>query len=192
MSKIAEMLLDKAAEIRASSPELVAIGLLKEAGFSDGDARFAVAQDTMEKAAYVELHNKGIDLEEATRMVKAAAVDVRALPGLYLSNDEESTANFLEGVADYVEKQAAYISQLEVAQAQAVSLANATPPEVPESLTKMARVGALTNEDLAAMQAMPEHTLTKIANAFDRPWEMGSAAGAQTAGLDPLEAFLMG
>ena len=81
MNTVAQFLIDEATNIRESSPELVAVDLLKQAGVSEQDAKLAVAQDAMEKKAFSELTYQGIDADEALRLIKVANVNISELPG---------------------------------------------------------------------------------------------------------------
>jgi hypothetical protein len=159
-----------------------------------------VAQDAMEKQAFAELTYKGIDADEALRLIKVANVNVAELPGVTAETVEERLAAVLEKAAAYIEKQAAYIAELEktasevhVVEKVVEKIVEApVEPEMPETITKMASVGSFTNEDLEALKAMPPELLTKVASAFEEPWEMGKAAGIARPKTDPLLEFLLG
>ncbi|HET8686053.1 MAG TPA: hypothetical protein VFM18_05235 [Methanosarcina sp.] len=202
MNKVASILRDRASEIRKSSPELVAVDLLKQAGLSEEDARLSVLQQSMEKTAAAELTYKGIDHEEAARLVKAANINVKELQGIVLETEEEGLANVLEKAAAFIEAQDEAIQSLQEQVANlekvasdanaAVALAEADRDEVPDAITKLASVGALTFEDIEALKAVPVETLTKVASVMDQPWEMGKAAGASAqAAIDPIAAFCL-
>ena len=202
MNKVASALMSKAAELRESTPELVAIGLLKKAGVDEQVARSTVMQESMEKAAMESLTYSGIDAEDAVRLVKAANINVAELQGASLVTEEENLADILEKAAAYIEAQEAQISALETVKAdlevrgveleKAASAALAPQPALPETFTKMASVGAFTFEDLEALKAVPSETLTKMASAFDQPWELGKAAGLSASTGDPLLDFCLG
>lgn len=198
MNKVASILLDRAAELRQSTPEVVALAMLKEAGMSDEDARYAVAQDSMEKVASTELTYQGIDAESAAQLVKAANIDVRTLSGITLITEEEAMADLLEKAANYITLQAEQIEDLQrgsVQAAEAVRAAEADRAAVdafPEQITKMASIGALTFDDIEALKAMPSGTLSKIASAVDQPWEFGKAAGMSNQTGDPILEFCLG
>lgn len=192
MNKVASILLDKARELRESTPEIIAVSMLKQAGMSDEDARYEVAQQGMEKVAFSELSYSGIDVEEATRLVKAANINVRELQGIVLVTEEEALADTLEKVAAYISEQDEKIEQLEKFAQEAALSASATPRHVPDNITKMASVGAFTFKDLEALKAMPSETLTKVASAMDQPWEFGKAAGIAQGTGDPILDFCLG
>lgn len=197
MNKVAQILMDKAASLKESTPELVAVGLLKQAGLSEEDARVAVAQDAFEKQACFEMTHKGIDAEEASKLVKAAKVDIRGLPGITQETEEEMLASILEKAASYIEKQAAYIDMLEQAASEVHTevverIVEVEKPAMSESMTKLASIGAFTFEDLEALQSMSENVLTKVASAIEEPWELGKAAGVSRPKTDPLLEFILG
>jgi hypothetical protein len=196
MNKVAEFLIEMASDLRSSSPELVAIGLLKQAGMAEDEARLAVAQDSMEKKACAELTYRGVDAEEAVKLVKAANVNVKDLTGVQFETEEERLAGLLEKAASYIESQAAYIADLEktaseVKVVERVVEVQVQEPEMPESFNKVASVCAMTFEDIEALKALPEETMSKIAAAVDEPWELGKAAGVARPVTDPLTEFLL-
>lgn len=195
MNKVASVLLDKAAQLRQSTPELVAIGMLKQAGLDDSTARAHVMQESMEKAAAESLTYSGIDAEDAVRLVKAANINISELQGASLFTEEEALADVLEKAAEYIESQEAQIQALSDRSTElekVASEASAPEPYLPETFTKMASVGAFTFDDLEALKAMPSDTLTKMASAFDKPWELGKAAGMSSSTGDPLLDFCLG
>lgn len=200
MDKVASILLDKASEIRQSSTDLVAIEHLKQAGVSEEDARYAVAQDKLEKVAHEELTYKGIDAEEAARLVKAANINVRDLQSISLIQEEEILADILEKAAQYIEAKVAEadalvarMADLEKTASEAVAAAieERSAPAMPEQITKLAGVGALTFDDIEALKAIPMETLTKVASAIEQPWEMGKAAGVARGAGDPFLDFCL-
>lgn len=194
MNKVASALLDKAAQLRQSTPELVAIGMLKQAGMDDETARAHVMQESMEKAAMESLTYSGIDAEDAVRLVKAANINIAELQGASLVTPEEDLADVLEKAASYIESQEAQIIALSEREAElekAASVASAPQPAMPEAFAKMASVGAFTFDDLEALKAVPSETLTKMASALDQPWELGKAAGLSTSTGDPLLDFCL-
>lgn len=199
MNKVSQILIEEATGLRESTPELVAVGILKQAGVSEEDARLVVAQDTMEKQAFSELTYRGVDAEEAAKLVKAANINVKELPGMSLETEEERLAEILEKAASFIEQQAAYIEQLEKAASEVKStetiverVVEVEKPELSEPMAKMASVGAFTFEDLEALKGMPEETLVKVANAMEEPWELGKAAGVARQKTDPLLEFILG
>jgi len=193
VSDIKQTLLKEAQALRASSPELVAIGLLKQAGLSDEDARAAVAQELIEKEACSALVGKGFDPEEAVKLVKAANVSVE---GLMDETPEEKLASLLEKAAEQMQAMEDQIVGLgaeveHVKQASDAALEQATRV-IPEPISRLAIAGQFTNDDLEALMALPETVLTKVAAAAEEPWGMGKAAGfARPVEVDPLTQFLM-
>ena len=198
MNTVAQFLMEKAAELRESTPELVAVELLKQAGLSDQDARVTVAQDAMEKQACFELTYKGIDMEDAVKLVKAANINIKELSGFSLTSEEEELAGALEKAAGYINKQAEYIAQLEADLEKAASegyevrIVEVEKPSPSKTIEKIASVGAFTMDDLRALEEMPEELLTKMASAMEQPWEMGKAAGVSRPQTDPLLEFILG
>lgn len=197
MNTVAQFLIDEATNIRESSPELVAVDLLKQAGVSEQDAKLAVAQDAMEKKAFSELTYQGIDADEALRLIKVANINISELPGMSLESEDDRIASVLEKAAAYIEKQAAYIEHLEkqagnIEYVDRVVEVQVPAEETPAHITKLAQSGAFTFEDLEALKAMPQDVLTKVASAFEEPWELGKAAGMARPKTDPLLEFLLG
>lgn len=196
MNKVAELLNNKASEIRASSPELIAMAMLKQAGMTEEDARVEVAQQAFEKEACTSLTTQGIDMEQAVNMVKAANISIKELQSFDLVSDEEKLVNVLEKSASYIETLTGYIATLENDLNQANNLvkeaqSNEPAPEMPATLAKFAESGVFTHEDLEALQALPEDTLTKFASVAEEPWGLGKAAGVANEENDPLLAFIL-
>lgn len=201
MSKVSTILLDHAKAL-SETEESVAVDLLKQAGLTEEDARFEVAQALMEKEAYSALVNKGVDYDEAVRLVKAANVNVRDLGSFSVITEEKSdTVAVLEKAASYITELESYVASLEKKAGdleeeleKAASQGHVTPEparqELPAGLNKLASVGAFTNSDLAELQAMSPHILTKIASAVEEPRAMGGPVGRPKPTVDPLVAWL--
>lgn len=196
MNKVSQFLIEEAKGLRESSPELVAVELLKQAGIKEGDAKLAVAQDTFEKKACYELTYAGVDSEEAAKMIKAAKINVADIPGITFESEEERLASIFEKAASFIEKQASYISDLEkqAGQVKTVEVQVEAPkePELPKVITKMASVNALTFEDVEALRGLSQETLEKVANAMEEPWSMGKGIGIENPKTDPMLDFLLG
>lgn len=196
MNKVSQFLIEEAKGLRESSPELVAVELLKQAGIKEGDAKLAVAQDTFEKKACYELTYAGVDSEEAAKLVKAANINVKDLPNVTFESEEERLASILEKAASFIEKQASYIEDLEksAGQVRTVEVQVEAPkePELPKVITKMASVNALTFEDVEALRGLSQETLEKVANAMEEPWSMGKGIGIENPKTDPMLDFLLG
>ena len=186
MNDVSKLLREKAASLRESVPELVAVGLLKQAGLSDEAARITVAQDAFEKQACNELTYKGIDMDQAVSLVKAAKINVKDLQGFSLVTEEEALADVFEKVAEYVEQ-----LEVELGKAPTEVRVEVKAPSMPEPLAKMASIGAFTFEDLESLRNIPTETLTKLASTMEEPWSIGHGAGAVVAKTDPLLDFLM-
>lgn len=205
MSQISQMLRDKAEEIRLSSPTEVAVGLLKQAGMEESDARIQLAQFEMEKAAAEVLTQAGVDIEKAASMVRASGVKLKDLISYEQAAEEiHPSVELLKQAAAYIDaleselgqksealqksaadlqKSAADLSQLE--QANALH-----EIQLPEPIIKAASVGNFTYEDLEELQRMDQGTLHKIASAMETPWEMGSPVGVARQKTDPILDFV--
>lgn len=199
MNNVSEVLIKLAGDLRVSTPELVAVDMLKQAGIDESEARFAVAQEMMEKEAFDALTYSGIDVEKAASMVKAANINVRELTGFEVSTQEEA-------MADVLEKVAAYVKSLEVEKAELLEKIANAPVEVrevikevqveaepvSEPLAKFASTGAFTFEDLEALKNVPEDVLTKMASISEGPWGLGHGSGMSRPVGDPLLNFILG
>lgn len=198
MNKVSQFLIEEAKGLRESSPELVAVELLKQAGIKEDDAKLAVAQDTFEKKACYELTYAGVDSEEAAKLVKAAKINVSELPDITFESEEERLASILEKAASFIEKQASYIEDLEKQAGQVrtievqVQVEAPKEPELPRVITKMASVNALTFEDVEALRGLSQETLEKVASAMEEPWTMGKGIGIENPKTDPMLDFLLG
>lgn len=195
--KLSQLLLKQAQEIRAQSPEVVAIDMLKKAGMSEDQARLEVSQKLMEKEATSYLTSSGIDYDTALQMVKVAGVKLKDMPSYKPeASSEEIFAAQLEkaaGLAEELEAQAEQAQELfeKVAELEAQIEETPVVEKVSEPMAKFAASGSFTNEDLQAMMKLPTETLTKIASSQDQPWKMGKSAGAALEDLDPLAAFCL-
>lgn len=198
MSNIAQILRGKANDLR-TTPEGVAVELLKKAGMSEQDARYEVAQTVMEKQALSSLVDRGVDVEQAVKLVKAANVNVRELTTFTLAEKEENpVADILEKTANYVEALEKQIADLEVERASLYEdiekMAQETErlqEEQPESLTKIASVGSFTNEDLEELRRINPQVLNKVASAMEEPWGLGGPVGVARPQTDPLLEFML-
>lgn len=194
---LSKQLQDKAQEILNSSPEAIAIAMLKQAGLSDEEARTQVAQQLMEKAAMSSLVSNGIDYDEALKLVKVANIKIAELNTFKAEKtSEEVLAEDLIKLAEQVavlEEKAAMVDGLQEKVAELQDIVDSTPEvvEVPEPITKMAQTGEFTNEDLQALMQLPTHTLNKIASSQEEPWKMGKSAQTRTDNLDPFAAWLL-
>lgn len=200
MSNVATILRNKAAELR-TTPESVAVQMLKEAGMSEQDARFEVSQALMEKEALCTLKDKGIDMEEAVRLVKAANINVRELTNINLEPEVDPMAEILEKAAAYIEtlegigaaieaKNAELLEDLEK-MASEIDAPKAELPVLPESINKLASIGAFTNEDLEQLRGINPGVLEKIASAREEPWGLGAPVGMARPQTDPLLEFML-
>ena len=193
MSQLAQTLLNAAEEIRLSSPTESAVEHLKQAGYTEEDARLSVAQHIMEKEATEALATAGVDIEQAVSMVKAAGVNLKDLVSYEPEIEQEHMSiPLLKQAAHYVEALEAEVQHLKEELEKAAAEKSMHEVDLPESITKAASVGAFTKEDLLEMQRMDQGTLTKIANVMDEPWGMGTGAGMpRPKSADPLTEWLM-
>lgn len=195
--KLSTELIQLRDKILADSPELVAIGMLKKAGFSDEQARIEVAQKAMEKEAANHLMASGIDYEAAMSLVKVANVKIGETKGFKpeVSATEllvEALTKAASAVSDLEEMQVERDSLLEKVAGLEDKLGEVESLALPsEPITKLAKSGAFTNEDLAALRALPTDTLTKLASSNEEPWTMGKQAGMAVETLDPIAQFCM-
>jgi hypothetical protein len=202
MSNVSNTLRSQAKVLR-TTPEQVAIEtLVKQAGMTEEEAIYAIAQDLMEKEAAAELGRKGFDVEEAAKMVKAAKINVKELANFKIQKPDMTMADVLEKAAAYIDSLEQNISELESETVQlatdlgkmAADLKSMPEPEVklPKPLEKMAGVLTLQEiEDIKAWEAMNPHLLDKIAIATDEPWGLGKPTGKPGAEpMDPLTAWL--
>jgi hypothetical protein len=193
-SQIAQLLLDKAEEIRLSSPTEVAVGLMKEAGVKEEDARLQIAQHEFEKEACNQLVMSGIDIDTAVSMVKAAGqagLNLKEMTSYTPEIEVDPTVELLQKVASYVEALESELDTLKQDFEQKAEYDNAFSEVVlPDSIIKAASTGAFTNEDLAALQKMDQEVITKVASVMEQPWEMGRATGMSRPQTDPFLEFL--
>lgn len=199
MTQISQMLRERTEELRNADPaELAVQQLVKEAGLSEEEARYEVAQHLMEKEAANQLvAMSGVNIEQAVAMVKAAGVNVRELSSFDVSTTDvdATTIDLLEKAAQYIEsleaELAAKTEELEKV-AEEVVQSRVEEVKLPEAFEKLATAGAFTNEDLAALKAVQPELLQKVANAVEEPWEMGHGAGIARPKTDPLLEFMLG
>jgi hypothetical protein len=182
---LSQTLYKQASDLAATSPEFVAVGLLKQAGLSETDARMQIAQSLMEKEAVDQMISRGITEAQAQEMVKLANVQVTDLASFELDRSVE------ERCAEILEKAAGLVKELEDQVATLQKQAQESGAVKPDYIQKLASSGNFTNEDLDALMRLPSETLTKVASASDEPWSMGKGAGQSVAGMDPLAAFLL-
>ncbi len=195
---MSQLLRDQATLLRTSSPAEIAVGqLVKEAGLSEQEARFQVAQHLMEKEAAETLATSaGIDIDQAVAMVKAANINVKELSNFRFEAEAHPEADVLEKAAEYIDILEAELSEKIATVDTLEKVAEETRIEqiqLPAPIIKAAGSGAFTNEDLAELKAMNQELLTKVASTMDdKAWEIGSGVGAQRPKTDPLLEFLLG
>ena len=192
MSDFTKQLLNRAEELKAATPEVYAVELMKQAGMEDEEARLAIVQEQFEKSAASELASySGVDIEHAVTLVKAAGKSVKDMPGFVLPKfDFDPTAELLTKAAEYIEKLEARVGEVEEMQKQAAFEAI----KLPEPFEKAAMSGNLTFEDLAELKKMDQELLTKVASmtsVSDEPWGMGHPAGVARPKTDPMLEWLL-
>lgn len=188
MSQISQILRNKAEEIRLSSPVESAVEHLKQAGYTDSDARLNVSQHVMEKEATNALIEAGVDIEHAVNLVKAAGINLKDLVTYQPEvEDVHPSVELLKQAADYMEALENEISSLK----EDLITNSYQEVKLPEQITKAASSGSFTNEDLLELQRMDPKLLTKVANVMEEPWGMGSGVGAQRPKTDPLLEFML-
>jgi hypothetical protein len=210
MSKIAEILRLKAEEFKVASPESIAVGMLKQAGIDETEAKYAVAQELMEKEAARKLIDKGVDVVEATKMVKAAGINIRELTDFKIEefgNEVDSTAELLDKTASYIEsletettvlrsKTEALALEKKAAEDRANGLISedefVEKQAAEQHLSKLNKSGAFTYEDLEQLKLIDPTVLQKVAAVMDEPATMGSGGGMAHTKTDPLLDFILG
>lgn len=202
--KLSTQLQKQAREIRAQSPEAVAVEMLKQAGVSEDLARTEVAQKLMEKEAADHLVASGIDYDTAVAMVKVADLNIKDLAEFkpeatveeivsgYLTKAASAAEDLEDQIEDLTEKATQVDALMEkIAELEAQLELVPDNRSSSEPMAKFAKSGAFTNADLEAIQKLPASTLVKMASAQDEPWRMGKGAGRAASGLDPIEEFCM-
>jgi len=197
MTKLSTILNQHAETIRLSTPEAVAVEHLKQAGYSEQDARYQVAQHVMEKEAASALTMKGIDPEDAVKLVKAANINVAELANFKIEPEIDPTVELLKEAAVYVDALEAQIEGLKLQlqkqagefQTKLESIEN--PVQLPEQITKIASSAKFTQEDLDELQKVSPDVLQKVATAIEEPWGMGGGVGVARPKTDPFLEFLL-
>jgi methyl-accepting chemotaxis protein len=191
---VSQILKQRAEDLRLATPEAVAVEHLKQAGFTEADALTKVAQHIMEKEALSFLTMKGVDHEDAVKLVKAANINIGELTGFSTEKEEDPTVELLLKAAEYIEALELQIDEQKEELTKAASAIDQLehPVAVDERLTKFASAAQFTREELAELQTLSPSVLTKMASAADEPWSMGSGSGYKRPVTDPLLEFLVG
>lgn len=199
---LSKKLLEKAAQIRASSATLVAVDLLKQAGISEDVARLEVAQSEMEKTAASTISATGIDYDEALKLVKNAGVKIGDLSAYTPTKSVEE--ELWESLTKMASEASALETELESIRTQALGYSARVDSlekvaerreDQEDPVSRLAQSGEFTNADLEAMLKLGPETLTKVASALDnvQPWAMGRPSGASRPDVtDPMAAFCFG
>lgn len=187
---MSKQLLDRAEQIRLSSPEECAVELLKQAGMDEKAARVEIAQLEMEKIAAQEIvSSSGVDIEQAVALVKAANMNIKDLTGFNVAQDP--TIGLLKSAATYIEQLEAERDELVKSMEKAAEDLRIQEVTLPEPITKAASSGMFTNEDLEMLRSMDQELLTKVASVSDEPWSMGRGIGVARTKTDPLAEFIL-
>jgi len=210
MSQIADILRKKAEEFKATSPETIAVGMLKQAGFDETEAKYLVAQETMEKEAARALVDKGVDVHEAAKLVKAAGINIREMTKFDVKSfaqEDGDDSELLVKAAEYIEALEAETTLLSgradklavektAAEQRAVTLMSedkfVEKRASEKHIDRLNKSGAFTNEDLAELKLISPTVLQKVASITDSVPSMGSGSGIPTPKGDPLLDFLIG
>lgn len=210
MSQIAEILRKKAEEFKATSPEAIAVGMLKQAGIDETEAKYLVAQDSMEKEAARVLMDRGVDVHEAVKLVKAAGINVRELAtfdvasfGVEEVNDSElliKAASYIEALETENAALATRTSKLSIEKQAAEERAAGLISEeqfvekqaADKHLSRLNQSGAFTYEDLEQLKMVSPDVLQKVASITDSVPSMGAGSGMPRSSADPLLDFLLG
>lgn len=197
MSNLSSILRQHAETVRLSTPEAVAVEHLKQAGFTEEDAYLQVAQHVMEKEAASVLAMKGVDHEDAVKMVKAANLNLAELNSFKVQIEANPTVELLKQAAEYVEALEAQIAGLQsdiekqASEHQAQLEHIDAVAHMPEQLSKIASAAQFTQEDLEELQRVSPELLTKMASAIEEPWGMGNGVGYARPKTDPLLEFML-
>ena len=198
MNTIQQALLECAASLRARdlTPEDIAVQtLVKQAGLSEPEARQLVARDQLEKSACAALAAKGVDHEQAARMVKAAKLDISDLVSTP-TQKSNPLAEILEKTAqhlDALEQRLAFLEDENDTLDQLQKQASVDAMTLPGPIDNLRKEGAFTKEDLLQLQTMEPVLLNKIASASTgQDWGMGSASGKMDVSTtDSFTRFLL-
>lgn len=192
MSQLSKTLLQAAEDIRLSSPVESAVEHLKQAGFSEEDARLSVDQHMMEKEATSAMASAGVDIEQAVAMVKAAGVNLKDLVNYQPEIEApHPSIELLKQAAHYIEALESQVQSLEEDMEKSAHENTFAEIHLPDQITKAASVGAFTAEDLREIQKMDQGLLSKMASVMEEPWSMGSGSGMSMGKSDPLVDWLL-
>ena len=96
-------------------------------------------------------------------------------------------------LADVLEKTAAYIDQLETQLEEKQAKINETVVEKQAGVVdQLSKIG-FTKEEIQAISALPEATMTKVAGMVKEaePWEIGHGVGVKREKTDPFLEWLL-
>lgn len=106
------------------------------------------------------------------------------------TNELFELADALEKIAEYIEELETENSTLEKTATDVSAELKAAKPYKSEVHEKLASIG-FTDEEIEAMDAMPDAVLTKMASVAEQPWSLGQAAGPKREKTDPFLEFLV-
>lgn len=107
------------------------------------------------------------------------------------TNELFELADALEKIAEYIEELETENSTLEKTASDVTAELKEARPFKNEVHEKLASIG-FTEEEIEAMDAMPDALLTKVASVAEQPWSLGQAAGPRREKTDPFFEFLVG
>jgi hypothetical protein len=164
----------------------------------------------MEKEAARGLMDRGVDVHEAVKLVKAAGINIRELTSFDVATfaqDDSTDADLLVKAAEYIEALEAETVALS-SRAEKLALEKKAAEEYASGLmsedkfvekqaaekhiSRLNQSGAFTYEDLEQLKQVSPDVLQKVASIADSIPSLGSGSGIPGTSGDPLLAFLMG
>lgn len=148
------------------------------------DSLNEVVNYNLEKEATVNaLVEEGMDSETAIKLVddymeKSAETRVKIL-----SNED------IISLQEVFEKVASYVEELE--QKLDVKIEKSPEEILKQAETKNKLASIFTEEELSALENVPDTLIEKLASQASEPWELGKAAGIPREKTDPLLEFIL-
>lgn len=100
----------------------------------------------------------------------------------------------LFNLADVLEKVAEYVEVVEAENESLEKSASVKPVAVDKNKEelhhKLASIG-FTDEEIEAMDQMPDTVMTKVATMSEQPWGLGEPSGMEREKTDPFLEFLV-
>jgi len=154
--------------------------LLKQSAELEKTAQYEYIRDYT-ASTMAHLMKAGVPHEKAAFFAREACMNNKDLVGII------KRASLLEKTAEYMAELETKIETLGVA---IEKKAEDSKVELPEHLQKLSNLG-FSQEEIDAIQEMPNELVEKVASAVTEPWSMGKAAGVALAEEDPLLKFIM-